>query len=44
MKPYNKRLSELRTDHDLTQKAVSEICNVSDASVGHWKKESEKLA
>ena len=38
MKHYNKRLSELRTDHDLTQKAVSEICNVSDASVGHWEK------
>lgn len=33
---YRHRFRDLRIDHDLTQEQVADICNVSDATVGHW--------
>ncbi len=33
---YRQKFKNLRVDRDLTQQQVAEICNVSDATVGHW--------
>ncbi len=33
---YRQKFKQLRTDRDLTQQQIAEICNVSDATVGHW--------
>lgn len=33
---YRQKFKELRLDRDLTQQQVAEVCNVSDATVGHW--------
>lgn len=35
-KDYRQIFKELREDKDLTQQAIADICNVSDATVGHW--------
>lgn len=33
---YRQKFKNLRIDRDLTQQQIAEICNVSDATVGHW--------
>lgn len=33
---YRQKFRDLRCDRDLTQQQIAEICNVSDATVGHW--------
>lgn len=33
---YRQRFKELRIDRDLTQQDIAKICNLSDATVGHW--------
>lgn len=33
---YRQIFKELREDKDLKQKDIADICNVSDATVGHW--------
>ena len=33
---YRQRFKEQRIDNDKLQKDISKICNVSDATVGHW--------
>ena len=33
---YRQIFKNLREDKDLTQQQVANICNVSDATVGHW--------
>ncbi len=33
---YRQKFKELRLDRDLTQQQVAVVCNVSDATVGHW--------
>ncbi len=33
---YRHKFKNLRVDRDLTQQQIGEICNVSDATVGHW--------
>lgn len=33
---YRKRFKELRLQAGLTQMQVGAVCNVSDATVGHW--------
>ncbi len=33
---YRLRLKELRVNQQLRQKDVAELCQVSDATVGHW--------
>ena len=33
---YRQKFKQLRTDRDLTQQQIAKICNVSDATVGHW--------
>lgn len=33
---YRQKFKELRIDNDLLQSDIARICNVSDATVGHW--------
>lgn len=33
---YRQIFKNLRVDNDLTQQQIADICNVSDATVGHW--------
>lgn len=33
---YRQIFKNLREDHDLKQQDIANICNVSDATVGHW--------
>lgn len=33
---YRQRFKELRIDRDLKQQDIAKICNLSDATVGHW--------
>ncbi len=33
---YRHVFRDLRCDHDLKQQDIANICNVSDATVGHW--------
>lgn len=33
---YRQIFRDLRCDNDLTQEDIAKICNVSDATVGHW--------
>ncbi|MBQ8765371.1 MAG: helix-turn-helix transcriptional regulator [Clostridia bacterium] len=33
---YRQKFKDYRIDNNLTQQDVAKICNVSDATVGHW--------
>lgn len=33
---YRQKFKNYRIDNDLTQQDVAQICDVSDATVGHW--------
>lgn len=33
---YRQKFKNLRIDRDLKQEDIAKICNVSDATVGHW--------
>ena len=33
---YRKRFRDLRIDHDLEQKDIAKVCNVSYKTVSHW--------
>ena len=33
---YRQKFKNLRIDNDLKQEDIAKICNVSDATVGHW--------
>lgn len=33
---YRQKFKNLRIDNDLKQEEIAKICNVSDATVGHW--------
>lgn len=33
---YRIKFRNLRIDNDLTQQDIANLCNVSDATVGHW--------
>lgn len=33
---YRQKFKNLRIDKDLKQEDIAKICNVSDATVGHW--------
>lgn len=41
---YRQKFKNLREDNDLTQKQIAEICNVSDATVGHWENKKREMS
>lgn len=40
---YRQIFKNLREDNDLTQQQIADICNVSDATVGHWENEKREM-
>lgn len=40
---YRQIFKNLREDNDLTQQQIAEICNVSDATVGHWENKKREM-
>lgn len=41
---YRERFKNLRIDKDLKQQDVATICNVSDATVGHWENRKREMS
>ena len=40
---YRQVFKNLREDNDLKQKDIADICNVSDATVGHWENQKRDM-
>lgn len=40
---YRQRFKNLRIDRDLKQEDIAKICNVSDATVGHWENKRREM-
>ena len=40
---YRQIFKNLREDNDLTQQQIAKICNVSDATVGHWENKKREM-
>lgn len=40
---YRQIFKNLRVDNDLKQEDIAKICNVSDATVGHWENKRREM-
>ncbi len=40
---YRQIFKNLRIDNDLKQEDIAKICNVSDATVGHWENKRREM-